>query len=53
MKKIRLVFALVAMLGMGIGSAACTSPIAPDSNANDFGSNNYEYGAANDFGSNN
>lgn len=53
MKKLRLVFALVAAVGIGIGSAACTSPVAPDSNAHDFGSNNYEYGAAHDFGSNN
>ena len=29
MKKIRAIVALVSILGLGLGSAACTSPVAP------------------------
>ena len=52
MKKLRRVVAIIAALGFGIGAAACTSPVAPDSNY-DFGSNSYDFGSNSyDFGSN-
>ncbi|MFP3948584.1 MAG: hypothetical protein ACOC8K_02350 [Gemmatimonadota bacterium] len=52
MKKLRRVIALVAVLGVGVGAAACTSPVAPDSNY-DIGSNSYDIGSNSyDIGSN-
>lgn len=53
MKKIRRLIALVAVLGVGIGAAACTSPVAPETNDIDFGSNSIDFGSNSiDFGSN-
>lgn len=44
MKKIRRVFALVSILGLGLGAAACTSPVAPSSEY-DLGSQSYDLGS--------
>lgn len=52
MKKLRRLAAAIAVLGIGIGAAACTSPVAPDSNY-DIGSNSYDIGSNSyDIGSN-
>lgn len=53
MKKIRFAFALVAMLGLGIGTAACSSPVSPSVPEYDLGSDNthgYDLGSDNAHG---
>lgn len=44
MKKIRRLFAVVSILGLGLGTAACTSPVAPSSDY-DLGSQDYDLGS--------
>lgn len=53
MKKLRRLIAIVTVLGFGVGTAACTSPVAPDTNDNiDFGSGSIDFGSGSiDFGS--
>ena len=44
-KKLRAIAALVSILGLGIGSTACTSPVAPTSSDYELGSQSYELGS--------
>ena len=53
MKNLRRALAVVSILGLAVGSAACTSPVAPSSEY-DLGSQNYDLGSQNyDLGSQN